>query len=507
MMDGTRDQVIRYSGSGRWEVGPGVTGVAIDSRRVEPGHVFVAIPGARADGHRFIPDAVARGAVAVVAERPVSDCAVPCVMVRSARQAAAELAAAVYRYPGQTLKVTGVTGTNGKTSVVFWVRHLLTRNGYPTGMLSSVFNWTGDGPETASLTTPEAPDVQRALARMRDHGLTHAALEVSSHGLVQHRVDGIPFRAAVLTNITREHLDYHGSMAQYIDAKSILFTRLLDSDGVAVFNADDPYSQDVSRRFRGRSMSFGMARGDVRARILREEAWRTDVRISSDEGQWDVSLPVPGRYNVYNVLAAAGAAMANGIRLEHIVPHLSDVPQVPGRLEVAAQGDGVVVLVDYAHTPDGLSQVLQTVRRLTVPSARVWLVFGARGGRDRGKRPIMGAVAARLADAVILTADSPNQEDVETIIDELAQGMYEAGRRPYAIEPDRQRAIHLAVADAAPGDVVLITGRGPEQFQTFGAERRRMVDREAARAAMADRVRGKETAPHVTAGDRYHPYV
>jgi UDP-N-acetylmuramoyl-L-alanyl-D-glutamate--2,6-diaminopimelate ligase len=503
----TRHPLLQYDGAGRWRVGDGINGIAIDSRRIQPGDVFVAVPGTRTDGHRFIQDAVGRGAVAVVAEHAVPDCPVPCVEVPSARVAAAQLAAAIYRFPGQTIQVTGVTGTNGKTSVVFWLRYLLEMSGRPTGMLSSVLNWTGDGTEDASLTTPEAPDVQRALAAMRDNGLTHAAIEVSSHGLVQHRVDAIPFRVAVLTNITREHLEYHGTMAAYIAAKSLLFERLLADGGAAVFNADDPYSQQIMGQTRGRVITFGLVRGDVRARILAEEPWHTRISLLADNGQWDLDLPVPGRYNIYNLLAAVTAARAQGVGVEQLVPYLEQLPQVPGRLEVAAEGDGVVVLVDYAHTPDGLTQVLQTVRRLTRPGRRVWLVFGARGGRDRGKRPIMGAIAARLADAVVLTADSPNQEDLGQIVRELEEGILAAGQRPYAIELDRRRAIKLAVADAAPGDVVLVTGRGPEPYQTFGAQRVQMLDADAARDAMRARLAHKEVSEGASAGDGHHPYL
>jgi UDP-N-acetylmuramoyl-L-alanyl-D-glutamate--2,6-diaminopimelate ligase len=491
---------------GAWWIAPSVRGVAIDSRLVEPGFIFVAVPGQATDGHEFAQEAVARGALAVVVERSVGVLSAPVVMVPSSRVAAAELAAEIYGHPGQDLAVTGVTGTNGKTSVVFWLASLLERSGHPTGMLSSVVNWMGDGHRGSSLTTPSAPDVQQSLAQMRDNGMTHAVVEVSSHGLVQHRVHGIPFRVGVLTNITREHLDYHGTMDEYVAAKSILFTELLAPDGLAVFNADDPHSQTVASQWRGRRLSFGLARGDLRAHILREEPWRTTVRVQFGEDRWEIVLPFPGRYNIYNVLAAVGAAIGNGSSPDVVMGQVAELPQVPGRLEVAAQGDGVVVLVDYAHTPDGLTQVLQTVRRLVGSERHIWLVFGARGGRDVGKRPIMGQIAARLADRVVLTADSPHEEPVQGIITEVEAGIREAGGTPYAVEPDRGTAIGLAVADAAPGDVVLITGRGPETTQEFGHTVVTLIDADAARAAMRRRLNAAEEASHA-AREHHHPHV
>jgi UDP-N-acetylmuramoyl-L-alanyl-D-glutamate--2,6-diaminopimelate ligase len=481
---------VRRTDAG-WVVDPDVHGVQIDSRRVEAGDIYVAIPGRTLDGRSFVNEAAARGALAVVAETPIPASPIPVVVVPSARRAAAELAAAVAGYPGRRLIVTGVTGTNGKTSVVYWLRHLLVGSGEPAGMLSSVENITGEPtPRQDHLTTPEAPDVQRALADMVRAGMRRAVLEVSSHGLVQHRVDEVPFRVAVLTNITREHLDFHGTMDAYIAAKRRLFTELLSSDGVAIFNADDPYSPAIRERVRQRTHDFGVLRGEVRARILQETAWSTRVRliVAGRSEDVQVTVPAPGRYNVYNMLAAVTAALGQGVPFERIVDTLDRLPPVPGRLEKAAQGDGVTVLVDYAHTPDGLAQVLQTVRRAVGSQGRIWLVFGARGARDQGKRPIMGEIAARLADAVILTTDSPGPEEPARIAEDLARGLREAGSRPWAVELDRRAAIRLAVQSASSGDIVLVTGRGPEREQIFGDRRVVLDDREAAREAMAKRL-------------------
>lgn len=491
-----RDAPVRRSGTG-WVIDGDVHGVQIDSRRVQPGDIYVAIPGRTLDGRLFVYEAAARGAVAVVAEGPVTDSPVPVVVVPSARKAAAELAAAVAGHPGRQLVVTGVTGTNGKTSVVYWLRHLLQADGEPVGMLSSVENVTGEAVARQDhLTTPEAPDIQRALASMVRAGMRRAVLEVSSHGLVQHRVDEVPFQVAVLTNITREHLDFHRTMEAYIDAKRRLFAELLVPEGLAVFNADDPYSAVIRQSIPHRIRDFGILRGQVRARIVRETGWSTEVRLAV-EGEADevlVKVPAPGRFNVYNMLAAVAAAVGQGIAFQRVVEGLDDLPPVPGRLEVAAQGDGVTVLVDYAHTPDGLAQALQTVRRAAGSSGRIWLVFGARGARDQGKRPIMGEIAARLADAVVLTTDSPGPEDPGRIADDLARGLRDAGVQPYAVELDRRAAIGIAVRAASAGDIVLVTGRGPEGEQIFGGRRVALDDRQAAREAMAERLNRSRAA-------------
>ena len=483
---------IHLDQEGRWHLGPNVTGVQSDSRTIEPGNIFVAIEGHDRDGHDFLEDAAARGAIAAVLEHPVAQAPLPTVQVSSTRKAEASIAASFYGHPARRLTVAGVTGTNGKTSVVYWIRHLLEGTHHPAGMLSSVENLTGlKHVEESHLTTPRATRVQGALAEMVRRGLRYAVIEVSSHGLVQSRVDCVPFQVAVLTNITREHLDYHKTMDNYIAAKARLFVELLVKDGVAVMNADDPYAPRIAKDVPARVMTYGVARGDIRGRILAEDAWHTTITIEQDGGadSRTVHIPFPGRYNVYNVLAAWTAGLALGLDPDAMGALIPDLPEVPGRFQIAAQGDGVTVLVDYAHTPDGLTQVLQTVRRLLQPDGRLWLVFGARGGRDRGKRPIMGAIAGRLADEVILTADSPNQESAAEIADSLAEGMKAEGRHPFALELDRARAISLAVETAAAGDVIVITGRGPEGEQYFGAhEVVHMDDRNAAADAMKRRL-------------------
>ena len=484
---GGAERLIRRVGPGQWEVAPTVTGIQLDSRAVNPGDVFVAILGLHEDGHQYLADAAARGAVAAVVEHPMPS-VLPTLVVPSARIAAAELAATLYGQPGRQLMVTGVTGTNGKTSVVYWLRQLLEGYGHGAGMLSSVRNVTGrDREDDAWLTTPDAPDVQRALAQMVAHGLGRAVLEVSSHGLVQHRVDAIGFSVAVLTNITREHLDYHGTMENYVAAKARLFTDLLNDDGVAVLNADDPHAIELAPAIAARVLTYGVMRVDVRAHIEHETPHATDVTVFvAGAAGVPITVPFPGRYNVYNTLAAVAAAVVQGVPPDAALAQVIRLEEVPGRLELVSDVGAVRVMVDYAHTPDGLEQVLHTVRRLAAPTGRVWLVFGARGGRDRGKRPLMGRIAGRLADRVVLTADSPNEEEPGAIAEELAEGLLAAGCRPHAVELDRTRAIRMAVTEAAAGDVVLITGRGPEREQVMGARRVLLDDREVVRRVVAE---------------------
>ncbi|PSR20041.1 MAG: UDP-N-acetylmuramoyl-L-alanyl-D-glutamate--2,6-diaminopimelate ligase [Sulfobacillus acidophilus] len=473
---------IQKTDSG-WKLDAAVIGVAIDSRRVKPGYVFVAIPGATSDGHSFIADAISRGAVAIVGERPGLKLGVPYFQVPSSRIAAAELSAAFYRYPSRQLIATGVTGTNGKTSVVYWLTALLRAGGYGCGMISSVINDSGRGTRESVLTTPESPDLQQQLREMADSGLTHAVIEISSHGIAQHRVDQIDLDLAVLTNITREHLDFHGTMENYVATKSLLFERMpADSRGV-VINADDHYSQRVLNRVVCPALTYGMQAGELRAQVLSSSAWSSRVRLAHRDFDMVVQLNHPGLYNVYNLTAAVAAAYRLGVTadvIERVVPTL---PEVPGRMQVFQVPGKPMVIIDYAHTPDGLTQSLQTVRQMV--SGKIWLVFGARGGRDRGKRPEMGEIAARLADRVVLTSDSPNDEDPLAIARAIEVGIRHIAKDVMmAIELDRSQAIQWAVDHAQADDCVLVTGRGPESYQYFRQRRVRIKDGEVAEQAL-----------------------
>jgi UDP-N-acetylmuramoyl-L-alanyl-D-glutamate--2,6-diaminopimelate ligase len=466
-----------------WNLDAAVVGVAIDSRRVKPGYVFVAIPGGTSDGHSFIADAISRGAVAIVGERSGLNLTVPYFRVPSSRIAAAELSAAFYRYPSRELTTAGVTGTNGKTSVVYWLTALIRAAGYGCGMVSSVINDSGRGTRESVLTTPESPDLQRQLREMSESGLTHAVIEISSHGIAQHRVDQVDLDLAVLTNITREHLDFHGTMENYVATKSLLFERMsADSRGV-VINADDYYSQTVLKRVRCPALTYGIQAGELQAQVLSSSAWWSRVRLKNRDFDMTVQLNHPGLYNVYNLTAAVAAAYRLGIEADVIESAVPTLPEVPGRMQVFQMPGKPMVIIDYAHTPDGLTQSLQTVRQMV--SGKIWLVFGARGGRDRGKRPEMGEIAARLADRVVLTSDSPNDEDPRTIARAIEVGIRHIDRDVMvAVELDRSKAIHWAVDQADAEDCVLVTGRGPEPYQYFRQRRVRIKDGEVAEQAL-----------------------
>jgi UDP-N-acetylmuramoyl-L-alanyl-D-glutamate--2,6-diaminopimelate ligase len=483
---------IERSDSG-WSLDSTVAGVAIDSRRIKPGFIFVAIPGAVSDGHTFIDDAIRRGAVAVVGERTVLDLSVPYFRVPSGRRAAAELSALVYRHPSREMVTVGVTGTNGKTSVVYWLSTLIRAGGNRCGMVSSVVNDTGCGTHESVLTTPESPDLQRQLREMKDSGLTHAVIEISSHGIAQHRVDELDLNLAVLTNITREHLDFHGTMDNYVATKALLFERLAADSLGAVINADDRHSHQVRERIKSAVMTFGMERGEVRAEIISNTPWSSRVRLTHADFDFVADLNHPGTYNVYNLAAAVAAAYRLGVQPNDMAGAIPRLPGVPGRMQVFKPEDQPTVIVDYAHTPDGLSQSLQTVRQMI--SGRIWLVFGARGGRDRGKRPEMGEIAARLADRVVLTSDSPNDEDPLQIAEEIADGIRTVDpSKVAAVEVSREKAIRWAVAQADANDCVLITGRGPEVHQYFYGRRVRLIDAEVVEHALGlqDRRQGAD---------------
>lgn len=474
--------VIRKTGDG-WDIDPVVAGVAIDSRRVKPGFVFVAIPGSTSDGHNFIGDAVSRGAVAVVGERGDLSVPVPYLRVPSSRVAAAEISAAFYRYPSRDLVTVGVTGTNGKTSVVYWLTSLLRAGKTPSGMVSSVVVDSGRSTHESVLTTPESPDLQRQLREMKESGLTHAVIEVSSHGIAQHRVDQVALDLAILTNITREHLDFHGTMENYIGTKALLFERMPNDSLGVVINADDLHSQEVLRRATAPAITYGMDSGDVRASVISQTPWSAVVRLTHSAFDMTVSFNHPGTYNVYNLTAAVTAAFRLGVDPDDIEKAIPLLPEVPGRMQVFRSAGRPTVIVDYAHTPDGLVQSLKTVRRM-VPG-NIWLVFGARGGRDRGKRPEMGQIAARLADRVVLTSDSPNDEDPLDIARAIEEGIRQVdSSRVAATEIDRAQAIRWAVDHADPDDCVLVTGRGPEPYQYFYGRRVRVKDAEVAEAVL-----------------------
>ena len=434
-----------------------VTNLAYDNRAVEPGALFFCVPGFTRDGHDYAPEAIARGAVALVVERAL-DLGVPEIQVASVREAMAPAAAAFYGDPTATLQVTGVTGTNGKTTTAFLIRELLEAAGRRTGLLGTVKSVIGGQEREVQRTTPEAIDLQRTFREMLDAGDRACSIEVSSHALELHRADAVHFAAAIFTNLTQDHLDFHETMEDYFRAKQRLFET---APGVAVINVDDPYGARLAGTVEN-PVTFALDR-DATYRAVDVETGLTGSRFAMlvEDERVEVSSPLRGRFNVYNVLGALATAHRLGVDLQTVVAAIENAGQVPGRFEPVDEGQGFAVLVDYAHTPDSLENVLAAARTLT--DGRVHVVFGCGGDRDRGKRPLMGEIATRLADRVIVTSDNPRSEDPEAIVAEVLEG---AGNGVRA-QVDRRRAIAEAIAGAGAGDVVVIAGKGHEQGQEF----------------------------------------
>ena len=431
-----------------------------DSAQVTPGALFCCVPGRHADGHDFAGQAVAAGAVALLVER-VLPLDVTQVRVAEVRAAMGPVAAALYGHPSRWLTVVGVTGTNGKTTTTHFLRGIFEANGWHAGTIGTL-----DG----ARTTPEAPVLQATLASMRDGGQRAAAVEVSSHALTQRRVDAVHFAAVVFTNLSQDHLDYHGTMEEYFAAKATLFDPARAD--VAVVNADDSYGRRLIDHPALRTVAY--SRADA-----------TDVRSDADSAHFtwrgvDIELSIGGAFNVDNAVAAATTAAELGIDVHVIGRGLAGVT-IPGRYETVRAGQPFAVIVDYAHTPDGLEQLLLAARG-DVHEGRLFVVFGAGGDRDPGKRPQMGAVAARLADVAVLTSDNPRHEDPFDII-----GQVEAGAPPGAllVEADRRAAIEMALRDAKAGDVVVIAGKGHEQGQDFGDRVEPFDDRDVARQVLS----------------------
>jgi UDP-N-acetylmuramoyl-L-alanyl-D-glutamate--2,6-diaminopimelate ligase len=467
-----------------------VTGLTADSRRVAPGDCFVAVPGLRQDARAFVRDAAARGATVVVTEGQPLDVAVAQVMVPSARTALARLADAYYEQPSRRLTVVGITGTNGKTTTSYLVDALLRVGGGPTGVIGTVGYVIGQDRLEASQTTPESLDVQAMLARLVASGARGCTMEVSSHALVLARVEGVQFDVAVFTNLTQDHLDFHGSLEEYGRAKRRLFELLERSEKprrVAVINADDPASASMVDGLHLDVLTYGV-RAAATVRGLDAESSIDGIRMQVDtpQGRTDLKSALVGAHNVENLLAAVACGLALELPLPTIVQALSGVTAVPGRFEQVRAGQPFLVVVDYAHTPDALERVLTTARKLT--RGRLGVVFGCGGDRDRGKRPIMGEISARLADAVWVTSDNPRSEDPRAIIGDIVAGVQgvPGGAGRCATLPDRQQAILSALAWARRDDTIVIAGKGHETYQILGSETVPFDDRDVARRILRE---------------------
>ena len=447
-----------------------ITNLAYDNRAVEPGTLFFCVPGFTRDGHEFAPEAIEHGAVALVVERPL-DLDVPEVRVPSVRAAMAPAAAAFYGDPTKTLQTVGVTGTNGKTTTAFLVHALLEADGRRTGLLGTVKSIVGGAERAVERTTPEAIDLQRTFREMLDGGDVACSMEVSSHALELHRADAIHFAAAIFTNLTQDHLDFHGTMEEYFQAKRRLFVDA--GPRHAILNVDDEYGSRLASEL-PQAATFGVDRdATYRARDLTTGLAGSRFTVEGPDGEVEVTSQLPGRFNVYNVLGALAAVRARGVPLETAIAAIETAGHVPGRFQPVDAGQEFAVLVDYAHTPDSLENVLRAARGLVADGSagqngRVHVVFGCGGDRDRGKRPLMGEIATRLADRVIVTSDNPRSEDPEAIISEILAGAGAGVEH----DADRRRAINIAISDARPGDVVVIAGKGHEQGQEFAGARK-----------------------------------
>jgi UDP-N-acetylmuramoyl-L-alanyl-D-glutamate--2,6-diaminopimelate ligase len=468
----------------RGDGGIEVAEVTHDSRRAGPGSLFVAIRGLVTDGNRFVEAARRKGAVAVCSEEPPSGEGA-WVRVADAREALAVLSAAVLGDPGRSLGLVGITGTNGKTTTAYLVDSALRAAGETVGLVGTVQYRVGSRVAEAARTTPESSDLQGLLREMADAGCRHAVLEVSSHSLALRRVHGLEFEVAVFTNLTRDHLDFHGDMDAYFAAKRTLFERHLRADGRAVVNLDDDRAGEVVRASGGRAWTYSLSdpRADLLAEDVRLSLEGTRFRARTPVGVLEVETALLGRFNVGNALAALGAGLALSLPADAVLRGLAALGGVPGRMETIAAGQGFTVLVDYAHTDDALRNLLETVRGLS--PRRVVTVFGCGGDRDRTKRPLMGAVAARLSDFVILTSDNPRSEPPEAILEEIRRGIPAARAGDTLVVPDRRDAIARALEMGREGDCVVLAGKGHEAVQVLRDRTVPFDDRQVARDALA----------------------
>src|SRR5881296_680938 len=470
-------------------VGRAVESIAYDSRRVQRDGLFVALRGETSDGHEFIGQAIERGASVIVAEREEKNPRATCLLVENTRPALADLAATFYGLPARRLKLAAVTGTNGKTTTTFLIKHICEKAGLRCGLIGTVHYEIGERILPAIRTTPESLDLQELLAQIANAGCRAATMEVSSHALAQDRARGLEWNVAVFTNLTQDHLDFHGTMESYFDSKAKLFAQLGSQrkkpKPVAIVNIDDRYGEQLLDRIGKRVavVTYGMSvRADFRASNYRVEFSGTSYQLDARGKSYLVRVPLIGRFNVANSVAALAAANALGISLRDAVLSLGRSPQVPGRLEIVSAKRQFQVFVDYAHTPDALRNVLKTLRELE--PHRLVVVFGCGGDRDHQKRPLMGKIVDRHADYAIITSDNPRKEDPSAIIAEIEKGCRSTH---YEKIVDRMAAIGRAIALAQPRDIVLIAGKGHESYQEFADHTIPFDDVHVAEEALAAR--------------------
>ncbi|MTI81412.1 MAG: UDP-N-acetylmuramoyl-L-alanyl-D-glutamate--2,6-diaminopimelate ligase [Firmicutes bacterium] len=461
-----------------------VTGIAYDSRKVQPGFVFVAIKGYVTDGHKYISDALQRGAVALIAEEELLQDDIPMVKVEDSRMALAKAADKFYNHPSQRITITGVTGTNGKTTTTHLVANIYKAAGNKTGLVGTIQNLVGGKEVPATNTTPESLDLQQLLDGMEKSGVTHAAMEVSSHALALNRTYAVDFDAAVFTNLSQDHLDFHSNMDDYAAAKAKLFA----TAPLAIVNVDDDRGEEMVKASNGTVVTYGLNKNaDVSAKDVLVTARGVSFITTGKFGEHNLNLKLTGKFNVYNALAAFTLGMAQGFDAETVITALEGVNGVAGRFELVDLGQPFGVVVDYAHTPDGLKNILETARQVT--ENRLISVFGCGGDRDRTKRPIMGELGTTLSDHAVITSDNPRTENPNSIIKDILEGVKKSAdwQQKHTVIEGRRDAINHAIKDAQPGDVVVIAGKGHETYQVIGTTKYDFDDREVAANALKER--------------------
>jgi len=469
-----------------------ITDISYHSNRVKERNLFVAIPGAKRDGHHFIEESIARGAGAIITEQiPPHPIDIPLVVVKDTRKALAQISAEFFSHPSREIMLVGITGTNGKTTTSYLIESIIKAAGKEVGVIGTI-NYRLRGKEQpAPTTTPQSYDLQHLLREMTTEGVEYVVMEVSSHALDQERVRGCHFDVGVFTNITPEHLDYHEDMDRYFAAKKRFFHEILpesEKNPWAIVNLDDPLLRDLQKELPPlRAMTYGLEQGEVSA--LQREISLEGIRatLSSPAGPLKIKSPLIGEYNLYNIMAAAAVGISLGMPSEAISQGIKDLSVVPGRMERVGDGDPRV-FVDYAHTPDALEKAIKEVKRLA--TGKVFIVFGCGGDRDRTKRAPMGRIGVQWSDLAIITSDNPRTEDPLRIIEEIERGARGISQHRYLVITDRREAIKKAIALAASQDVVLISGKGHEDYQIIGEERLPFDDREEVRKALEKRGKG-----------------
>lgn len=470
-----------------------ITGLNYDSRKVEKGNLFIAIRGHSLDGYDYLQGALEKGAVAVVAEKKDDSVNISKIWVPNPRRALSKLAACFYGYPFNGMDIIGITGTNGKTTTSYILESILAAAGKKTGVIGTINSRFAGYESPSAVTTPESLDLMRLAREMSDNGITNLIMEVSSHALDQKRTGECPFRVGIFTNLSRDHLDYHRDMEEYFTAKSILFRDLNEtvngSRSCAVINMDDPRGEDLVKLVKGDVLTYGLeGEWDIRAESVKADIEGLSAKLITPLGTADIKSSLIGEINIYNILSAAGAALASGVGLESIEKGVTGLRNVPGRLESVNNMAGIPIIVDYSHTPDALLKAQKNLRSFA--RGRLITVFGCGGDRDKGKRFDMGLAAGENSDIVIITSDNPRTEDPLKIIEQIEEGVLKSGMKrmiwpeaknfSYLIEPDRSKAIKKAISIALQKDTVLIAGKGHENYQIVGHSTHHFDDREEA---------------------------